>query len=925
MDPTAQLVFYPPKDSDELFDALRMKYPHLRTHSERMREAVIEYLVQEQQVPTPTTANSTLTSPWLASMQSMSSGSSTTWSSPELFDMATPSFSPQPQTQPLSRQQSVATTAMCPSNPTPPAIEQMTGVFSLSDAAQPKQRVRRKMTEAEKIEYRKRRIVKACEKCSKRKRKCNHNQPDLETVTASKAPKVTKPSPTAANKKPPIATPQIQQENSVFGASTVDCGESFGSDMSMPELADYSTLFEDDTFPEMSLDGLCMPTEQQWPWSDTPDWTLMDSSTEGLYDVNQTYGGSWLGENIGGRDGDVFDHDMMQITGGGDNKSMLWEHLRTGQEDPTEKQQPTHTPHVHEMHNKEEPQSRQTQWLHEMDEKEAFEYDADYAVPSFDWNQAGLQSNQNWPQNSIHAQEANDTQRYSLPQMTLRLTGTAKAVKAFGSLLPSSSSRKKSRIQSVSLKNVALLALGGFSMAQDLQNHRADGLQPTLCNDPKCVPGREFSYQSSLSKHTRLHHARGDPQTQTMQNTKRSVLDTVITDLTTEDYLRMHTNATPVREDGRETAGRTPKRAVAPHPDATSIASVTAGAVADVERSVKSKIQKSNPDSDSVRVKMPEHRDSAAQQGRQTPSLGEGLTTKASPSTELYLLKRRIPKALHSIVDRNCPSTAFGPLLTTIPEDVDTYRQRDHEREMVISRNSECTEGNKILASGTTWLTLDTVNCSTGGSGAALSSAQPVHTRPVHLSTSGYEANPNRHHVAALARTTSVAVNAARVPSPLATFAAGESYGGAVQSGLPTANPVLTYRLCDHMRRRDHFGRHRSNLASGLMFSLAAFATLILLSFVQTSPATLTLLLLALAAPVPAAKGSEGSVQSVSEAWVPALRDIIENSSWHTALQSRLQQTKRVSAYVQRLLYRGCDTDWREGNDTRKEPRVVVV
>lgn len=71
----------------------------------------------------------------------------------------------------MSRQPSVAGPPTTPSNTTPPALEQMTGVFSLSDSTQPKQRVRRKMTEAEKMEYRKRRIIKACDKCSKRKRK----------------------------------------------------------------------------------------------------------------------------------------------------------------------------------------------------------------------------------------------------------------------------------------------------------------------------------------------------------------------------------------------------------------------------------------------------------------------------------------------------------------------------------------------------------------------------------------------------------------------------------------------------------------------------------------------------------------------------------------------------------------------------------
>jgi hypothetical protein len=53
----------------------------------------------------------------------------------------------------------------------------MTSVFSLSTSEQPKQRVRRKMTEAEKVEYRKRRIVKACDKCSKRKRKVRLSPP----------------------------------------------------------------------------------------------------------------------------------------------------------------------------------------------------------------------------------------------------------------------------------------------------------------------------------------------------------------------------------------------------------------------------------------------------------------------------------------------------------------------------------------------------------------------------------------------------------------------------------------------------------------------------------------------------------------------------------------------------------------------------
>lgn len=181
-DATAPLAFFPPKDSDELFDALRAEFPHLKTHSERMREATIAYLMQERAeehspatmaMPTPQSAETATTSPWLTSFPSMSTDSSN-FSSPDMLGLATPSFGNSPQSQSAqlasSRQPSVAR-AVAPNDTTPPALDQMTGVFSLSDSTQPKQRIRRKMTEAEKAEYRKRRIVKACDKCSKRKRK----------------------------------------------------------------------------------------------------------------------------------------------------------------------------------------------------------------------------------------------------------------------------------------------------------------------------------------------------------------------------------------------------------------------------------------------------------------------------------------------------------------------------------------------------------------------------------------------------------------------------------------------------------------------------------------------------------------------------------------------------------------------------------
>lgn len=190
-DPTSPLLFFPPKGSDELFDALRIAFPHLKSHSERMRDAIIQFLLEERQEellrtsPAQTmdgTAPTTTT--WLSASSSSSSASASVSSSPDLLDFATPSsLATSPQTLPpqLTRTASVAASSQA----SPPSLDQMTGVFSLSAESQPKQHMRRKMTEAEKVEYRKRRIVKACDKCAKRKRKCPHNQTQMEIVPTS--------------------------------------------------------------------------------------------------------------------------------------------------------------------------------------------------------------------------------------------------------------------------------------------------------------------------------------------------------------------------------------------------------------------------------------------------------------------------------------------------------------------------------------------------------------------------------------------------------------------------------------------------------------------------------------------------------------------------------------------------------------------
>jgi len=205
-DPSSPLQFFPSKDSDELFFALKAAYPSVSTHSERMRNAVIEFLLAEgnshQVIPESpfmngpdSTFDSTNTSPH--SLWQDSSSESLTYS-PQLSDNASPSIS---GPSPASTQQS----SQIPSMTTPPAIDQMTSVFSLSTHVQPKSRTKRKMTEDEKATYRRRRQVGACAKCKLQKRKCVHTKSDAKPalVTAVSAPQLSEK---AAGKRPALPT-----------------------------------------------------------------------------------------------------------------------------------------------------------------------------------------------------------------------------------------------------------------------------------------------------------------------------------------------------------------------------------------------------------------------------------------------------------------------------------------------------------------------------------------------------------------------------------------------------------------------------------------------------------------------------------------------------------------------------------------------
>ncbi|KAF2458475.1 hypothetical protein BDY21DRAFT_370718 [Lineolata rhizophorae] len=210
-DPTANLRFEPDQDSDELFEALKRAFPNGKKHKARMRDALIQFLIEEQEQErcsesAPSTAFSSAfiqsTSTTIATEAAYVPFPAPEWSRPQ----GTPrSFSQDSgghsEVHPTATSMSPPTTAVshppfttlaapwpessvppaaegvmsapAPPQPEPKGLKHMTSTWSIS-SAQVRENKRRKMTERERSEYRVKRAQGACKVCKKGKRKCTH-------------------------------------------------------------------------------------------------------------------------------------------------------------------------------------------------------------------------------------------------------------------------------------------------------------------------------------------------------------------------------------------------------------------------------------------------------------------------------------------------------------------------------------------------------------------------------------------------------------------------------------------------------------------------------------------------------------------------------------------------------------------------------
>jgi hypothetical protein len=146
-DPTA-LEFWPPKGSDELHEALKEAFPFEANLSARMRAAVIEFLLHEQQVEQLVPVSPK----YLPSPQS---SFISTMPSPPMTSSRTSTDATH------SRRQSVGQ----------PSQEALMDVWSLPNKPEAKVHTRRAMTTEEKKAYKQKRLLGACADCKRRRRK----------------------------------------------------------------------------------------------------------------------------------------------------------------------------------------------------------------------------------------------------------------------------------------------------------------------------------------------------------------------------------------------------------------------------------------------------------------------------------------------------------------------------------------------------------------------------------------------------------------------------------------------------------------------------------------------------------------------------------------------------------------------------------
>jgi hypothetical protein len=275
-DPTLGMDFFPPKGSDELHEALRQYYPHLNNLQARMRQASIDFLLDQDQ----------------ASPAS---------------EKPTPDHLPSPPSFPSSAVASPSDAMQsAPQNSaTLPKQEDLMNVWTLPSNPDAKIHKRRTMTAEEKRAYKQKRLEGACADCKRRRRKCQHGTSPAASSSSSCKPARrkarTKPSldvspspsdaafPTSSMDQCMLPEPQLIRDAAfnIFSDLPTTLGLADGTPP-LPEMDFDSTLLDTD-FLELNKDWDLFPDTQydiyaplQPPHAiDTRQYSAVNASTHG--------------------------------------------------------------------------------------------------------------------------------------------------------------------------------------------------------------------------------------------------------------------------------------------------------------------------------------------------------------------------------------------------------------------------------------------------------------------------------------------------------------------------------------------------------------------------------------------------------------------------------------------------------------------
>lgn len=652
----------------------------------------------------------------------------------------------------------------------------------------------------------------------------------------------------------------------------------------MPQLQfdDIVRFDQQNGFRAATHGGMKSPQQQPtWPWSETQDWTLMDTAgidqhctarnnanhQEALkfdqipapYTDQERLGMLQTGWhphelfstiNTKTRDGVSAESGHGHTLNGDSTFS-----TKTKAERPTTRQNATHTLHVH---------------------------DSD-AQSEFGMNNSdGTSVIGKGPQ----------CPRTALAQIVLRLIGTVKAVRAFGSLLkPQSPSALALRPVSMS-KSVPIFASHGkeatnpflLGSAQTHNAERTGGFLPVVSGNEMTVgpPRSENAAQGALEgmrvgdylrmtnpfllgsrrpPHSQLHSP--VPLALQLENVRSEpAAQGVLEGMRIGDYLRMKNNFAideanlsqhPLRPSSSHDANLSDFASRSEHLASTSVPVSSAGTLV---------------------------KESTAPEGRPTFSpVGEGISARSSsPSTELFMLKRRIGGAksrsakpastlLTPSVLQTKSTASVGSSGSDQPETRSYISAYGYAREM---RNTESHARYVHGANGGAYPRLN----SDSTAQAPAASATISWPSNVHSGFSGTGIS------------TGILNTAANTDSPserFSTTVSEERLSDHVRYRDHHGRPETSEnRLSDHVRYRDHHGRPD---LEGLKITdvLALIAGALLLSALLSSSANSTLLLLALLCPVPGTKGRharERAWRNWSSLLQPMLQCSIPNSSW---------------------------------------------